>query len=70
MRSVEEISKVLRHIITICTLYSVCIPKNFKLGCVLVLLLFVIEMIEYKRTEENLAFCWPGRKICVKGEKL
>ncbi len=51
MRSVEEISKVLRHIITICTLYSVCISQNFKLGCVFVLLLFVIEMIEYKRTE-------------------
>ena len=51
MQSVEEISKVLRRIITICTLYSVCISQNFKLGCVLVLLLFVIEMIEYKRTE-------------------
>ena len=60
MQSVEEISKVLRRIITICTLYSVCISQNFKLGCVLVLLLFVIEMIEYKRTEENLAFCWQG----------
>ena len=35
MRSVEEISKVLRRIITICTLYSVCISQNFKLGCVL-----------------------------------
>lgn len=47
----RELTKIFGCIVVVCTLYIFCVQKDFKLGCIFVLILFIFEVLEYKKTK-------------------
>ena len=50
---VKNSFKLIRCVLTICVLFSVCMLKNFILGIILLMVMCIFEALEYRKTKKR-----------------